>query len=385
MSRPIPFRLEFAAFGTHDAPCFRPPRSSAPRPHVGAAVDAADHVDRVQSPVVVAAAQLGRTKLEAVVEGAGLLVVGAQLEPNPLDSSKASNLLEPAKERHAHAAKAVGRLHSQQHEVGALHIEVELHHGEADDALGGACDDDRGLGVADLARYRVRPVAPGEPLLDPSPRHLGDASGLGETRGPEVEFLHGPHDIDSVTTVQSLWPGCFAPAVLDGVRLLQSGSSLAQTVGPRPNPRMRNNSVEPKHLKILLFFIAFLYLLFPRDLIPDFFGTGLGLIDDLLLMVALHVFYRKRLADFVARTAGESAQAGGETHRQKTQQSDRAFDPYQILGIPMSSSRETIRSAYRSRMTEYHPDKVAHLGEELQELAHQKVLEIQKAYQQLTK
>ncbi len=73
------------------------------------------------------------------------------------------------------------------------------------------------------------------------------------------------------------------------------------------------------------------------------------------------------------------------THRQKTQQSDRAFDPYQILGIPMSSSRDTIRSAYRSRMTEYHPDKVAHLGEELQELAHQKVLEIQKAYQQLKK
>ena len=143
--------------------------------------------------------------------------------------------------------------------------------------------------------------------------------------------------------------------------------------------------MEPKHLKTLLFFIAFLYLLFPRDLIPDFFGTGLGLIDDLLVMVALHVFYRKRLADSVARAAGESAQSRGETHRQKTQQSDRAFDPYQILGIPMSSSRETIRSAYRSRMTEYHPDKVAHLGEELQELAHQKALEIQKAYQQLTK
>jgi DnaJ-domain-containing protein 1 len=36
-------------------------------------------------------------------------------------------------------------------------------------------------------------------------------------------------------------------------------------------------------------------------------------------------------------------------------------------------------------MTEYHPDKVAHLGEELQELAHQKVLQIQRAYHQLTK
>jgi DnaJ-domain-containing protein 1 len=143
--------------------------------------------------------------------------------------------------------------------------------------------------------------------------------------------------------------------------------------------------VEPKHLKYWLILIALLYLLFPRDLIPDFFGRGLGLIDDLSLIAALSYFYRKRLRDLAARTAGEPAQSGGETHSKQAKQSDRAFDPYQILGIPTSSSQETIRSAYRSRMTEYHPDKVTHLGKELQELAHRKVLEIQRAYQQLTK
>ncbi len=143
--------------------------------------------------------------------------------------------------------------------------------------------------------------------------------------------------------------------------------------------------MEPKHLKYWLILVALLYLLFPRDLIPDFFGKGLGLIDDLSLMAGLTYFYRKYRRDFAARTAGESAQARGETHRKKAMQSDRAFDPYQILSIPRSSSQETIRSAYRSRMKEYHPDKVAHLGEELQKLAHRKVLEIQKAYQQLKK
>ncbi len=148
---------------------------------------------------------------------------------------------------------------------------------------------------------------------------------------------------------------------------------------------MRIQSVEPKHLKNWLIIIALLYLMFPRDLVPDFFGRGLGLIDDLSLMAALTYFYRRQLRDFAARTAGESAQARGKTHRKKAKQSERAFDPYQILGIPASSSQETIRSAYRSRMKEYHPDKVAHLGEELQELAHRKVLEIQEAYQQLTK
>jgi preprotein translocase subunit Sec63 len=36
-----------------------------------------------------------------------------------------------------------------------------------------------------------------------------------------------------------------------------------------------------------------------------------------------------------------------------------------------------------TRMKEYHPDKVAHLGDELQVLAHEKSQEIQRAYRQL--
>ncbi len=157
---------------------------------------------------------------------------------------------------------------------------------------------------------------------------------------------------------------------------------------------MRIQSVEPKHLKYWLIIIALLYLLFPRDLIPDFFGGGFGFIDDLSLIAALSYFYRNRLRNFAARTDGESARATDETRHEtqhenarqtRAKQTSPVFDPYEILEIPASSSQETIRSAYRSRMSEYHPDKVAHLGEELQELAHRKTLEIQQAYQQLTK
>ena len=143
--------------------------------------------------------------------------------------------------------------------------------------------------------------------------------------------------------------------------------------------------MEPKRLKNWLIAFALLYLLFPRDLIPDFFGRGLGLIDDLLLMAALVWFYRRRLRELAAGAGGESARARDETHREPATRSERAFDPYQILGISASSSQEAIRSAYRARMSEYHPDKVAHLGEELQELAHRKAQEIQEAYRQLTK
>jgi oxygen-independent coproporphyrinogen-3 oxidase len=44
---------------------------------------------------------------------------------------------------------------------------------------------------------------------------------------------------------------------------------------------------------------------------------------------------------------------------------------------------EDIQAAYRARMREYHSDKVAHLGEELRKLAHDKAIEIQQAYRQL--
>ena len=50
--------------------------------------------------------------------------------------------------------------------------------------------------------------------------------------------------------------------------------------------------MDPKKLKRWLILVAVLYLLFPRDLIPDFFGRGLGLIDDLLLAGLLVHLYR---------------------------------------------------------------------------------------------
>jgi DnaJ like chaperone protein len=43
--------------------------------------------------------------------------------------------------------------------------------------------------------------------------------------------------------------------------------------------------------------------------------------------------------------------------------------------MPAATSQEA-RRAYRERIAEYHPDKVAHLGKELRDLASRKTLEI---------
>ena len=144
---------------------------------------------------------------------------------------------------------------------------------------------------------------------------------------------------------------------------------------------------DPRKLKKWLILIAVLYLVFPRDLIPDFLGGGLGLIDDFLLIALLAYFYRKRLREYAARATGES-EGQHQQERSSGAQAEApksSFDPYEILSIDSSASGDEIRSAYRTRMHEYHPDKVAHLGEELQKVAHRKTVEIQQAYEQLRK
>lgn len=58
---------------------------------------------------------------------------------------------------------------------------------------------------------------------------------------------------------------------------------------------------------------------------------------------------------------------------------------YQILKIPANATNEEIKNAYLARMKEYHPDKVAGLGDELKALAEQKTKEINEAYNFLRK
>jgi DnaJ like chaperone protein len=143
----------------------------------------------------------------------------------------------------------------------------------------------------------------------------------------------------------------------------------------------------PRNLKKWLIIIAVLYLIFPRDLIPDFLGRGLGLIDDVSLIALLTYFYRNHLRKYAARATQEGG-GGDERERSSSAQAEApesSFDPYQILGVDSSASGEEIHAAYKARMHEYHPDKVAHLGEELQKVAHRKAVEIQQAYEQLRK
>ena len=61
---------------------------------------------------------------------------------------------------------------------------------------------------------------------------------------------------------------------------------------------------------------------------------------------------------------------------------DSAFD---VLGIQKESSNIEIKKAYRKMANKYHPDKIAHLGEEFREIAQNKFKSVSEAYNKIKK
>ena len=56
-----------------------------------------------------------------------------------------------------------------------------------------------------------------------------------------------------------------------------------------------------------------------------------------------------------------------------------------VLDVAKDASEEEIKKAYIAKIREYHPDKVASLGVELQHLAEEKTKEINRAYEEALK
>jgi DnaJ-domain-containing protein 1 len=112
-----------------------------------------------------------------------------------------------------------------------------------------------------------------------------------------------------------------------------------------------------------------LYLRSPIDLLPDRIGA-IGLLDDLLVLIAGVLWLRRRRGQATPAPARPAEVA-------------EPWDPHAVLGVGRDASAEEIARAYREQMGRYHPDRVAHLGEELQQLAHRKTLDIQRAYEEI--
>ncbi len=58
---------------------------------------------------------------------------------------------------------------------------------------------------------------------------------------------------------------------------------------------------------------------------------------------------------------------------------------YQMLEITPSATDEEVKKAYKKMAVKYHPDKVSHLGEDVQKTANEKFRKINEAYEKIKK
>jgi DnaJ-domain-containing protein 1 len=133
-------------------------------------------------------------------------------------------------------------------------------------------------------------------------------------------------------------------------------------------------------LRAVFIIIAVIYFISPLDLIPDRFGW-ISRIDDFAVMIYLWWKYKKIIAK-------NSTQPRGATDAPKEPPPSATRverSPHEVLEVQSGATQEEIESSYKRLMTQYHPDKVTHLGPDLQKLAHEKTIEIQRAYEELTR
>jgi uncharacterized membrane protein YkvA (DUF1232 family) len=145
---------------------------------------------------------------------------------------------------------------------------------------------------------------------------------------------------------------------------------------------------------VLICCLWVLYVVSPIDLFPDVFPV-IGWADDLLALAGVYWFIR-RLQGYVSmqasqdgfRTSSQHARTSASGNAREEDLDDATNpgtpeNPWRVLGVEPDASPEQIRAAYTQLMLKYHPDRVAHLGEEFQRLAHRKTLAITDAYNTL--
>ena len=139
-------------------------------------------------------------------------------------------------------------------------------------------------------------------------------------------------------------------------------------------------------IKWILIILALVYLISPYDLIPGF--HALGWLDDLVILILLYLYLVKikpepgsESGPFEAHQDEQRTRTSGADGAGRTPNPPRT--PYEVLNLPPEADQEAIKAAYRKLANQYHPDKVAHLGKEFQDLAERRFKEIQEAYEKL--
>lgn len=139
---------------------------------------------------------------------------------------------------------------------------------------------------------------------------------------------------------------------------------------------------------VIFIVISIIYLILPVDILPDIIPFA-GRIDDLIFPVLLFLWMKKKFGAGIFSNNNKAGNEYGQNENYQQSGQNRSagarLDPYEILNISRGAGEEEIKKAYRELIAKYHPDKVSHLGEDLQKLAHEKIVQINNAYKELKK
>lgn len=113
---------------------------------------------------------------------------------------------------------------------------------------------------------------------------------------------------------------------------------------------------------------------------------------DIVVIVAGLLFGYRLVSNYLTPNTGDGqarAQAkrtNSDSPRQDWQKNWEPLTPqappwHEVLGVPETADMAQIEHAYRVKISQYHPDKVAQLGEDIRQLAEAKSKEINAAYE----
>jgi DnaJ like chaperone protein len=117
-------------------------------------------------------------------------------------------------------------------------------------------------------------------------------------------------------------------------------------------------------------------------------GNGLYIVDrpimaEAVISMLIQISFESQSKHVPPKEKSRNQQTRSNTNAPDSfnQQQDRT--PYDVLDLPPNADVESIKLAYRRMAKLYHPDKVATLAPEFQELAERRMKEINSAFQQL--
>ena len=127
-----------------------------------------------------------------------------------------------------------------------------------------------------------------------------------------------------------------------------------------------------KYKFYFLIIILIIYIISPLDLFPFVF-------DDLIASGVLFYFWRKFKNQKNQRNYYSKSRSQTNIKSEPDGQSS-LDEAYRLLNVSPDTPWSEVQKAYKEKVAKSHPDKVAHLSEELQKKAGELTLEINKAF-----